>query len=299
MHNKITDRDDGSYICEFRPSLTGTYGVWITLDGCNISGSPYELSVITLRPAAERCVVRGDALRDSIARTPMKFEVLFVDAKGCPTFAEDLDVYVERTGDLDSSFVGTGEAPLASDASPAVAPAAADSTAEPNTEVAAPSANPAPPAADSSQDAAGLESSVPVDYPRQSHATFEDAFGSAPVVRSHSPRRSGRGTPRRMTSLSPHAHVARAIESAGYRMLEAPVRQRHMSLWSSRQTADKWLARTDPRTKGAPMSFVHELSVDPLGFAFGGVDPGTLHAHGKIVKVRDRPQIMCGDGESL
>ena len=25
--------------------------------------------------------------------------------------------------------------------------------------------------------------------------------------------------------------------------------------------------------------------MDPFGFAFGGVDPGTLHAHGKLVKV--------------
>ena len=43
LHTKIIDRGDGSYICEFRPWLTGTFGVWITLDGCNITGSPYEV----------------------------------------------------------------------------------------------------------------------------------------------------------------------------------------------------------------------------------------------------------------
>ena len=32
-------------------------------------------------------------------------------------------------------------------------------------------------------------------------------------------------------------------------------------------------------------SFLHELSADKYGFAFGGVDPGTLHAHGKLIKV--------------
>ena len=32
-------------------------------------------------------------------------------------------------------------------------------------------------------------------------------------------------------------------------------------------------------------SFAHELTADKHGFAFGGVDPGTLHAHGKLVKV--------------
>ena len=35
----------------------------------------------------------------------------------------------------------------------------------------------------------------------------------------------------------------------------------------------------------AAASFAHEMAIDPLGFAFGGVDPGTLHAHGKLVKV--------------
>ena len=33
-------------------------------------------------------------------------------------------------------------------------------------------------------------------------------------------------------------------------------------------------------------SYAHEITADPQGiaFAFGGVDPGTLHAHGKLVK---------------
>ena len=38
----------------------------------------------------------------------------------------------------------------------------------------------------------------------------------------------------------------------------------------------------------AAASFAHEMAIDPLGFAFGGVDPGTLHAHGKLVKVHGR-----------
>ena len=32
-------------------------------------------------------------------------------------------------------------------------------------------------------------------------------------------------------------------------------------------------------------TLTHELSADKYGFAFGGVDPGTLHAHGKLIKV--------------
>ena len=42
-HSRLCDCAQGSYICEFRPWLTGTFGVWITLDGCNITGSPYEV----------------------------------------------------------------------------------------------------------------------------------------------------------------------------------------------------------------------------------------------------------------
>ena len=36
----------------------------------------------------------------------------------------------------------------------------------------------------------------------------------------------------------------------------------------------------------APTSFAHEMNMNREAFAFGGLDPGTLHAHGKLVKVR-------------
>ena len=64
-----------------QPWLTGQFTVWITLDGVNIKGSPYDLSVITLRPEASRCVLRGAALTSAVARQPMKFEVLFVEER--------------------------------------------------------------------------------------------------------------------------------------------------------------------------------------------------------------------------
>ena len=85
-------------------------------------------------------------------------------------------------------------------------------------------------------------------------------------------------------------------------MLDAPTRQRHLQLWASRQAADRLLAchatlvsqqagDSEGKKKkkewvgSVRTSFAHELSMDPFGFAFGGVDPGTLHAHGKLVKV--------------
>ena len=88
-------------------------------------------------------------------------------------------------------------------------------------------------------------------------------------------------------------------------MLDAPTRQRHLQLWASRTAADKQVQRQVTLAAAAaadgetgskkkkkelaatrgPISFKHELAMDPHGFAFGGVDPGTLHAHGKLVKV--------------
>ena len=73
-------------------------------------------------------------------------------------------------------------------------------------------------------------------------------------------------------------------------MLDAPTRQRHLQLWTVRQTADKLRARTLAETSGeggaarkakgatstSGASFAHEMTIDPLGFAFGGVDPGML-----------------------
>ena len=65
------------------------------MDDEPIESSPFTLSVITLRPDASRCVVKGSALRNAVARTPHRFEVLFVDAMGHTAHAEDLDVYVK------------------------------------------------------------------------------------------------------------------------------------------------------------------------------------------------------------
>lgn len=72
LRTKLIDRGDGTYMCEYRPWLTGSFAVSVTLDQQHINGSPYELTIITLRPDASRCVVRGDALSKAVARIPMK-----------------------------------------------------------------------------------------------------------------------------------------------------------------------------------------------------------------------------------
>ena len=82
VRTKLTDRGDGTYMCEYRPWMTGQYHIHIALDDEPIKGSPFNLNVITLRPEADKCVVRGDALHKAVARLPQKFDVLFVDAIG-------------------------------------------------------------------------------------------------------------------------------------------------------------------------------------------------------------------------
>ena len=70
-------------------------------------------------------------------------------------------------------------------------------------------------------------------------------------------------------------------------MLDAPVRQRHLQLWTLRQTADKLRARSIAEATGgdgaarrpkgglemrSSTSFAHEMTIDPLGFALEGFD---------------------------
>jgi hypothetical protein len=83
--------------------MSGNYVIDVLLGGEHIRGSPFALSIITLRPEASRCLVRGDGLYAAVSRKPQKFEIDFVDALGDPAFAEELDVYVERVGDIEAA----------------------------------------------------------------------------------------------------------------------------------------------------------------------------------------------------
>ena len=57
----------------------------------------------------------------------------------------------------------------------------------------------------------------------------------------------------------------------------------HRQLWLNRKTTDKLQSRANfAIDKHDPSVYLHELSADPTGFAFGGVFPGTLHAKGKL-----------------
>jgi hypothetical protein len=92
---RITDKEDGTYSCEYKTGSSGVYTVNILLHGAPLADSPFELKVLMPRPDAAQCVVKGEALSKAAAREISAFEIGFVDALGHPTHAEDIDVYVQ------------------------------------------------------------------------------------------------------------------------------------------------------------------------------------------------------------
>ena len=60
--------------------------------------------------------------------------------------------------------------------------------------------------------------------------------------------------------------------------------RQHLELWTRREATDRLHSsgRLTLDKHKDPSKFLRELAADPTGFAFGGVYPGTLHAHGKI-----------------
>ena len=301
---KITDRSDGSYMVEYRPYMTGTYSIDVRLEDEPIKGSPFFVTVITLRPEASHCQVRGSALHSAVARTSVKFEVHFADAMGSPAHAEDLDVWVEPMGWTPEMPVtdrlGGGEAAAAAAAVAASKAASkAPSPGEKEGSIAAVPGGRVSPA------------SPPAGRPASPTAKGADAASAAPTGRASptgAPPAKGAGS---APPTEEGVESTEAMQEVPYRKLDAPLRQRHLQLWATRQAADKWLARRaaesafrssgfgsgDGGGEGGKKkmikieqvmpSFAHELAGDQNkhGFAFGGVDPGTLHAHGKLVKV--------------
>lgn len=85
--------------------------------------------------------------------------------------------------------------------------------------------------------------------------------------------------------------------------LNAGHRQRHLQQWQRRQRTDRDIAAAESAAKAGGhhkgkghldaagvhkrSPFMQELTCDPsgIGFAFGGVEPGTLHAHGQLHEV--------------
>lgn len=114
--------------------------------------------------------------------------------------------------------------------------------------------------------------------------------------RIHSRMTSHRRSPSRSPGRRSSAASSRGCSSERFH-LDATERQQHMTLWARRLATDG-VTRSKPTTialsarstrseTGSGPSYAQEISSDPNGvaFAYGGVDPGTLHAGGKIHKV--------------
>ena len=79
---RVADEGDGTYVCTYKPSVSGKYSIAISLFGISLPGSPFALDVISPQPDADQCLVQGEALNQIIARTPHAFEVRYKDAFG-------------------------------------------------------------------------------------------------------------------------------------------------------------------------------------------------------------------------
>ena len=95
LRSKLVDHGDGHYTGEYKAEVSGELEVAVTLRGVPIAGSPFTVQVVTLQPHPARCVLRGDALHEIVARQPSSFDLDFVDALGHPAVAEELDLRVE------------------------------------------------------------------------------------------------------------------------------------------------------------------------------------------------------------
>ena len=110
---RVADQKDGTYLCTYKPSVSGKYSIAVSIFGVSLPGSPFALEVFSPQPDAEQCSVSGAALTTIVARTPHAFDIKFRDHMGLTTKAEDLDVFVERLGEApsaDKSVSGTATA---------------------------------------------------------------------------------------------------------------------------------------------------------------------------------------------
>ena len=58
---RVTDRQNGTYIVKWKPATSGTYHILVTLDGKQLSGSPWICHIHDNAPYAPRCEVKGRA----------------------------------------------------------------------------------------------------------------------------------------------------------------------------------------------------------------------------------------------
>ena len=298
---KVADNADGTYTAEYRPSVSGKFSIAVSLGGTPLPGSPFALSVVQPRPDPSQCVLSGDALVSAVAREPTTFYVDFVDVLGNVTHAEDLDVWVELVqksasihnangADVDSGTEDMAAATMPVTDATAVVIADGLEAAAATVHAVEPPANPT--TAASTEAVADISDGPSLEAGGGPVAAGDVGSGAVGY------KENGGGSP------------STAGAASTYSKLEAGERQSHLQLWARRLAADKALAAAAAsdatfaakRSAALPatgsqalggsrvatttgLNLVNEILSDPkgIGFAYGGINPGTLHAKGQLV----------------
>jgi hypothetical protein len=226
--------------------MSGNYEIDVVLEGEPIRGSPFALSIITLRPEASQCRVHGAGLRTAVSRKPQSFQIDFVDGRGHPSHAEELDVYVEWVG-------GVG-------ADQTAVPRAVPTEQERKTAavVAAYAAKlPSPPRSKDGGTSTESNAASPLPSPSTSP---EGAVGTGDGGRSYRP----------LDAFARQRHETLWATRAG------------VDKWLAKRVAEK--ASKKKQFSLVPSTATELSEADPFGFAFGGLTPGLLHSHGHLSK---------------
>ena len=91
----VTDNNDGSYLVVWKPSVSGTYVIAVSLFGVTVPSTPRAVVASTTLPCPAKCVVKGEHTRRAVSRATHSFEVHFKDRLGQVAPAIDVDVFVE------------------------------------------------------------------------------------------------------------------------------------------------------------------------------------------------------------
>lgn len=92
---KVADNCDGTYLVVWKPHVSGTYTIAVSLLGVLLPGAPFTVHTSTCLPCASKCGARGEALYSATSRITQTFEMLFRDRLGQIARAVDLDIFVE------------------------------------------------------------------------------------------------------------------------------------------------------------------------------------------------------------
>ena len=97
---RITDNKDGTYLCVWKPNVSGVYSISISHFGIALPNTPFVCQAEATMPCPAKSIVRGEHLTSAVSRATHHFEVLFKDRLGqvrsakTPPFASFL--YVPR-----------------------------------------------------------------------------------------------------------------------------------------------------------------------------------------------------------